>query len=118
MVAHISNVEEEFMNIILDNVNSLRDSIQRNNFSDTTVIDVFTAFYVLCNKRVDYSITDDKYFQFLLGCVANVPRGREREYYFDNMFSIYEQLSGMTSQDAHWNDWLLLKANLIYLAPQ
>lgn len=106
------------MDLIRDNVNSLRDSIQRNNLSDTTVIDVFTAFYMITSKHVDYSITDDKYFQFLIGCIANIPRGHEREYWFNNMFSIYEQLSGLTTTDPHWNDWMLLKANLIYLSPR
>ncbi len=35
------------MDIIRDNVNVLRDSLQRNNYNDTTALDVLTAFYVL-----------------------------------------------------------------------
>jgi hypothetical protein len=106
------------MDQIKENVNMLRDSIQRGNFTDTSVIDVFTAFYVLSTKHIDYSISDDKYFGFLLGCLQNVPRGRERIYWFDNMFQMYEQLSGMNVNDPNWNNWILLKANLLYLAPQ
>ncbi len=102
------------MDIIRENVNTLRDSIQRNNFSETTVIDIFTAFHVILSKRIDYSITDDKHFAFLLGCLRNVPRGLERQYWFDNMFRIYEKLSGISSTDP---TWLMLQANLIYLAP-
>jgi hypothetical protein len=105
------------MDQIKDNVNLLRDSIQRGNYTDTTVIDIFTAFYVLSNKRVDYSITDDKYFAFLLGCLQNVARGRERIYWFDNMFQMYEQLANMVPSDPNWTNWILLKANLIYLSP-
>jgi len=106
------------MDQIKDNVNLLRDSIQRGNFTDTSVIDIFTAFYVITSKRVDYSISDDKYFAFLLGCLQNVQRGREREFWLTNMFSTYEQLAALTPSSANWTNWLLLKANLIYLAPQ
>jgi len=101
------------MDSILDNVNNLRDMVQRRNFDDTTVIDVFTAFYVLSTKRIDYSIMDDKYFQFLLGVINNVPSDK-RHHWFKSMFSIYERLSGIASDDSNW---LLLQANLIYLSP-
>ena len=102
------------MDIIRENENTLRDSIQRNNYSETTVIDIFTAFNVLLKKRIDYSITDDKYFTFLLGCLRNVPVGEQRHYWFDNMFRIYEKLSAI---DPANSAWLLLQANLIYLSP-
>lgn len=103
------------MNIIRDNVNTLRDSIQRNQFSDTTVVDVFTAFYVVLQKRImDYSISDDKHFAFILGCLRNVPAGSQRKYWFDTMFSTYERLAELDPNDPNW---LLLKANLVYLSP-
>lgn len=102
------------MDQIRDNQNTLRDAIQRQNFYDITVIDIFTAFYVLANKRIDSSITDDRYFTFLLGIVNNVPAGEERRHWFESMFRIYEKISGINVNDGNW---LLLQANLIYLAP-
>lgn len=104
----------EKMDLIRENVNTLRDAIQRNNLDDTTVIDVFTAIHVLLGKRIDYSITDDKYFAFLFGCVRNVPVGKQRHYWFDTMFRTYEKLSGVNPTDGNW---LLLQANLVYLSP-
>lgn len=102
------------MDQIRDNVNTLRDSIQRYDFSNTTALDIFTAFYTILSKRVDSSsLTDDKNFQFLLGCVKNVPKDN-REWWFERMFKIYEKISGVSDTDPIW---LLLQANLIYLAP-
>jgi hypothetical protein len=103
------------MDIIRDNVSTLRDSIQRNQFMDTTVIDVFTAFYVILQKRMlDFSIGDDKHFAFVLGCLRNVPAGSQRKYWLETMFTTYEKLSGVTENDPNR---LLLKANLVYLSP-
>lgn len=103
------------MDQIRENERTLRDSIQRQNFYDISVIDIFTAFHVLSTKYIDStSLTDDKYFTFLLGVISRIPRGRERQFWFDKMFSIYEKISGITPSDPNW---LLLQANLIYLAP-
>jgi len=102
------------MEQIRENVNILRDSVQRGNFYEVSAVDIFTAFYLILQKRVDSSISDDKYFQFLIGVIHKVPVGRDREFFFTNMFSIYEKLSGIDSKDSNW---LLLQANLIYLAP-
>ncbi len=103
------------MDIIRDNVNTLRDSIQRNQFSDTTVLDVFTAFYVILQKRIiDYSISDDKHFAFVLGCLRNVPDGTQRKFWFETMFNTYQKLSNIDVNDPNW---LLLQANLVYMSP-
>lgn len=103
------------MDLIRDNVNTLRDSIQRNQFTETTVLDVFTAFYVILQKRIiDYSISDDKHFAFILGCLRNVPDGNQRKFWFETMFHTYEKLSGVDSNDPNW---LLLQANLVYMSP-
>lgn len=102
------------MDQIRENVSVLRDSIQRSNFYEISAVDIFTAFYVILQKRVDSSITDDKHFSFLLGVIHKVPQGNDREYFFNQMFSIYEKLSGIDPKDSNW---LLLQANLIYLAP-
>jgi hypothetical protein len=117
---YICYKEKEIMNQIRDNISSLKDSIQRQSYYDITVIDIFTAFYMLLSRHIDGSITDDKCFNFLLGVLAKVPRGKEREFWFDKMFSIYEKLSSQDPQNPlnPMNpDWLLLQANLIYLAP-
>ena len=102
------------MDIIRQNVTSLRDNIQRNYLAETTVIDVFTAMYIILQKQIDYAISDDKYFAFLLGCLRNVPPGTQREYWFNMIFTTYEKLSNIDPNDTNW---LLLKANLVYLAP-
>ena len=104
------------MDLILQNVNTLRDSIQRGDFHDTTVIDIFTAFHVVLQKRIiDYSISDDKHFSFILGCLRNVPAGQQREHWFETMFRTYEKLN--KDLDVNSPNWLLLQANLVYLAP-
>jgi hypothetical protein len=105
------------MDLIRENIATFRTSVFRNDFQDTNVIDVFTAFSILVDSRIDYSIGDDKNFAFLLGCLRNVPRGEERQYWLRTMFSVYEQLSGLKSTDAKWTNWLLLQANLVYLNP-
>lgn len=103
------------MDQIRDNERTLRDAIQRHDYSDVSVVDIFTAFNVLANKTLDVSsLTDDKYFTFLMGVVSRVPRGREREYFFDKMFQYYEKISGI---DPASPNWLLLQASLVYLAP-
>ncbi len=103
------------MDLIRDNVNILRDSIQRNQFSETTCLDVLTALHVVLQKRVvDYSISDDKHFAFILGCLRNVPPGSQRKYWFKTMFTTYEKLSNIDVNDPNW---LLLQANLVYLSP-
>lgn len=103
------------MNLVTENVSTLRDSIQRNNFQDTSVLDIFTAFYVILTKPTNSNISDDKNFGFLLGAVSNVQTGIDRNYWFDNMFRIYEKLSKVATDDP---GWLLLQANLIYLQPK
>jgi len=102
------------MDQIRENERDLRNSIQQHNIYDVSVIDIFTAFNVLHNKRIDSSIADDQYFAFLLGVIDRVPRGREREFWYTNMFRIFEKLSGINVNDPNW---LLLQASLIYLAP-
>ena len=104
------------METVIQNLSTLRDSIQRQNLDDTTVIDILTAFYALLKDKrpIDYAISDDKFFTFLIASLRHVPAGRQREYWFTTMFATYEKLSGISPDDANW---LLLKANLIYLAP-
>lgn len=103
------------MDLIKENVNQLRDSVQRNTFSEITVIDIFTAFYVILGKRIDYGITDDKYFKFLLGSLRHHDTDISRKLWYDTMFRTYEKLSEMP--DVNDSNWLLLQANLVYLAP-
>lgn len=103
------------MDLIRDNVNTLRNSVQREDYTDTTVVDVLTAIYIILGKRIDYAIMDDKYFLFLLGCIRNVPVGEERIYWFNTIFTTYEKITNVDTNDS---SWLLLKANLVYLAPR
>src|ERR1700710_254490 len=106
------------MDQIKDNERSLRDNLQRGQYCDVSVIDIFTAFNVLISKHFDSSsLTDDKYFTFLLGVIHQVSTGKEREFWFENMFRIFEKLSNITPLTPNYSNWLLLQANLIYLAP-
>jgi hypothetical protein len=103
------------MEQIKDNERMLRNTIQRQDFFDVSVIDIFTAFYVLSSRRIDSpSIMNDRHFTFLLGIINNIPPGETRRYWFDHMFRIYERISKIDPDDSNW---LLLQANLIYLAP-
>ena len=104
------------MDIITQHFPTLRDSVLRNSYTETTAIDVLTAFYAILKKPTDYSsITDDKFFTFLLGCLRNVPRDADsRKFWMDTMFTTYEKMSGISPIDPNW---LLLRANLVFLAP-
>lgn len=102
------------MDTIIQNVESLKNSIQRKDFSDVSVIDIFSAFYIILQKPIDSSISDDRYFSFLLGCLRNVPQGDERKYWLETIYSSYEKLSLINPNNANWT---LLKANLLFLAP-
>ena len=97
------------MDLIRENERTLRDSIQRQNISEITAVDVFTAFYLLLKLRPD-NIVDDRTFRYLIGVVRNVHQGREREFWYNSMFKYYEKLSGVDPNDSNW---IMLQANLI-----
>lgn len=103
------------MDAIVNNVNALRDSVQRHQYQGLTALDVLTAFHVLLKKPLDYSITDDKYFTFILECMSNVPSDADnRRYWLDTMCETYEKITATSPSDSNW---LMLKANLVFFAP-
>lgn len=106
------------MDNIYQNVNNLRDIVQRQMYDTVTALDVLTAFYVLLKRPIDYNLMDDKNFTLILETLSNVPSDVEnRKFWLDTMFGTYESLSGINPTDPDWPKWLLLKANLVFNAP-
>lgn len=103
------------LNVITDHVPTFKDTIQRQvPLRETSAIDIFTAFHLILKEKVVDNYTDNKYFLFLMAVLRNVPCGDIRYYWIRTMIDTFEKLAGVSSTDPYW---LLLQANLMYLAP-
>lgn len=101
------------MNVVQSNVANMREFIQRREYSNSTVVDLFSAFYVISSKgAVEALDIDDRHVAFIVNRISNVPAGPQREFWLKTMFETYEKLLGLAASDP---GWLLLKAGLVYM---
>ena len=101
------------LQLIRDNERNFKDMINRGDYDNATILDVWTAFYVLLQtQHVFDNVTDDKRFLFVLGFVRNVNM-KNRMDWLNHMFKTYQTISSVQETDPHW---LLLKTNLVHYA--
>jgi hypothetical protein len=79
-----------------------------------TIVDVLTAILVtLAKKETDFLQDDDKYLRFIASRARRVPAGVERQYWLDNLFRLYHDLSKVPNEDP---EWIFLQAYVIDLS--
>jgi len=101
------------MDTIKANVPNVREFIQRRDYSDTTVIDLFSVMYILVGQKQTIEFDErDKHMEFILDRVRRVPAGVQRQFWIDNMFRLFERMSQTSPTDS---TWMLLQADVIYV---
>jgi hypothetical protein len=98
--------------IIKANVSNVREFIERRNYTDTNVVDLFSVMYILVNQKNSIEFdARDRHVQFIIDRIRKVPAGAQRVHWFDTMFRLFEKMSATSPNDP---TWLLLQADLVY----
>jgi hypothetical protein len=102
------------MDFLKANQFEVRQMVEGSPQRAITIIDVLTAIMMtLARRATDFLLDDDKYLRFIASRARRVPAGVERQYWLDNLFRLYQNLSKVPNEDP---EWIFLQAYVIDLS--